>query len=339
MRTEPPTSYSVGQAIGQNAVMPSPRSAEIVTPLSLPACIRNAVDGLAQELLHPPGTPPTDFAQPAGEPALTAHDSLSWQLFKNPVAVFVGGVAAVILELAEPRVRTGVWEHSTFRARPLQRLQRTGLAAMVTVYGARSVAERMIAGVVRRHGQVTGLTPGGEPYDANNVDLLTWVQATAGYGFAQAYHAYVRPLRRDEFDRLYLEGAPAARLYGALDAPTSQEQMQALFDGMRGRLEPSPIVFEFLDIMGQAPIFPAPLRPVQRLLVRAAVQVTPAWLRERLGLTSAQGLGATEKRLVCWAGRIADRIVLGESPAVQACRRLDLPADYLYRRQPLNHRH
>ena len=270
---------------------------------------------------------------------MTAHDSLSWQIFKNPVAVFVGGVAAVILELAEPRVRTGVWEHSSFRARPMQRLQRTGLAAMVTVYGARSVAERMIAGVVRRHGQVTGLTPGGEPYDANNVDLLTWVQATAGYGFAQAYHAYVRPLRRDEFDRLYLEGAPAARLYGALDAPTSQEQMQALFDGMRGRLEPSPIISEFLDIMGQAPILPAPLRPVQRLLVRAAVQITPAWVRERLGLTSAQGLGTIEKRLVCWAGRLADRIVLRESPAVQACRRLDLPADYLYRRQPLNRRH
>ena len=73
------------------------------------------------------------------------------------------GIAAVILELAEPAVRTGVWKHSTFRQDPLGRLQRTGLAAMVTVYGARSIAERMIQGVVRMHAGVTGETPAGEP--------------------------------------------------------------------------------------------------------------------------------------------------------------------------------
>jgi len=148
----------------------------------------------------------------------------------------------------------------------------------------------------------------------------------------QAYHAYVRPLRQDEFDRLYLEGAPAARLYGALDAPTSQDEVSALFDRMRGRLEASAIVFEFLDIMSQAPLLPAPWRPVQRLLVRAAVEITPLWVRERLGLTRRYGAGAVEQRLVRWAGRLADRIVLRESPAVQACRRLGLPTEYLYRR-------
>ncbi len=40
------------------------------------------------------------------------------------------------MELAEPRVRNGVWERTTFRADPIRRLRRTGLAAMVTVYGA-----------------------------------------------------------------------------------------------------------------------------------------------------------------------------------------------------------
>jgi uncharacterized protein (DUF2236 family) len=108
--------------------------------------------------------------------------------------------------------------------------------------------------------------------------------------------------------------------------------MQALFDSMRARLEPSPIVFEFLDIMRKAPIFPAPLRPLQSLLIRAAVEMTPAWVRERLGLTAGYALRAIEKPVVRWAGRLADRVMLGESPSVQACRRLGLPADYLYRR-------
>ena len=64
-------------------------------------------------------------------------DSVSWRVFKNPISLFIGGVAAVIMELAGPRVRTGVWEHTTFRVDPIRRLRRTGLAAMVTIYGAR----------------------------------------------------------------------------------------------------------------------------------------------------------------------------------------------------------
>jgi uncharacterized protein (DUF2236 family) len=44
-----------------------------------------------------------------------APDSVSWSVFKNPVSLFIGGVTAVIMELADPRVRTGVWEHTSFR--------------------------------------------------------------------------------------------------------------------------------------------------------------------------------------------------------------------------------
>ncbi|MGZ3259713.1 MAG: oxygenase MpaB family protein [Croceibacterium sp.] len=287
-------------------------------------------DAAARGLIQPPRGPAVDFTQPKGEPALVTPDSVSWRIFKNPVALFTGGVVAVILELAEPAVRTGVWEHSSFRRDPVRRLQRTGLAAMVTVYGARSVAQAMIAGVVRMHDKVRGATPAGEAYHANDVRLLTWVQATAGYGFAEAYSRYVRPLGREELDRLYREGAPAAGLYGAIDMPTSQAELQALFDSLRDRLEPSPIVFEFLDIMRHAPVFPALLRPFQRLLVRAAVDMTPEWVRERLGLTAAHGLRAWERVLVRLAGRLSDHVLLRSSPAVQACRRLGLPDDYLY---------
>jgi uncharacterized protein (DUF2236 family) len=177
---------------------------------------------------------------------------------------------------------------------------------------------------------VRGATPAGEAYHANDVRLLTWVHATAGYGFAEAYSRYVRPLGREELDRLYREGAPAGRLYGALDMPTSEVELQALFDSLRDRLEPSPIVFEFLDIMRHAPVFPVLLRPFQRLLVRAAVDMTPKWVRERLGMTEADGLRAWERVLVRQAGALSDRVLLRSSPAVQACRRLGLPDDYLY---------
>ena len=288
------------------------------------------VDAAARDLIQMPGVPPVDFSQPRGEPALAAPDSVSWQVFKNPVTLFIGGVAAVILELAEPAVRTGVWEHTTFRRDPGLRLRRTGLAAMVTVYGARSIAEPMIAGVVRRHDRVRGTTPAGEAYHANDIGLLTWVQATAAWGFAEAYSRYARPLGQAELDRFYGEGAPAARLYGALDMPTTEVGVRAVFESMRPRLEPSPIVFEFLDIMRAAPVFPRAARPFQRLLVRAAVDMAPSWVRERLGLAPGHGLNAGQRWLVRRAGALADRVLLPSSPAVQSCRRLGLPDDYLY---------
>jgi len=301
------------------------------SPLPLPPPVQRRIDAAARELLQPKGGPSVDFTQPRGEEALVAPDSVSWRIFKNPVALFIGGVAAVILELAEPSVRTGVWEHSSFRSDPVRRLQRTGLAAMVTVYGARSTAEAMIAGVVRLHDRITGETPAGQAYRANDVGLLTWVHATAGFGSTEAYSQYVRPLGREERDRLYAEGASAARLYGALEAPTCDAELRALFESMRKRLEPSPILFEFLAIMRDAPAFPMPLRPMQRMLVRAAVEMTFEWVRRRLGLTAAYGLRPGEKSLVRQVGGLSDKIMLRSSPAVQSCLRLGLPADYLYR--------
>jgi uncharacterized protein (DUF2236 family) len=210
------------------------------------------------------------------------------------------------------------------------RLRRTGLAAMTTVYGARSVAEPMIARVVRMHGKVAGATPAGEAYSANDTHLLTWVQATAAFGFAEAYSRYVDPLSPAAIDALYREGAPASRLYGALGAPQSGAELQALFDSMRDRLEPSPVVFEFLQIMREAPTFPPPLRWMQGMLVRAAVEIIPDWIRERLGLTAFYGLRPSERWIAKLAGALSDRIVLPESPAAQSCLRLGLPITHLY---------
>ena len=246
---------------------------------------------LVQTLIQPVDGGRVDFRVPAGEPALAAPDSVSWRVFKNPVSLFVGGVAAVILELAEPRVRTGVWEHSSFRRDPLPRLKRTGLAAMVTVYGARGAAEAMIAGVRRRHDTVVGDTPDGAAYRANDVELLDWVQATASFGFLEAYHAYVAPLTDAERDRFYAEAAPAAALYGAVGAPSSVAEWEARLAATLPRLERHEILFEFLGLMRSTAILPPPLRGLQGALIRAAVAITPATVRDILGLGRAWDLG------------------------------------------------
>lgn len=297
----------------------------------LPAFVARQIGALAEAVLPDQRGPAFDFSRPRGEPALTTPDSVHWRVFKNPVALYVGGVAAVILELAEPRVGTGVWEHSSFRADPVGRMQSTGMAAMISIYGPRSAAEALIARVVARHDQVRGVTPDGEPYAANDPELLAWVLATTGYGFGEAYSRYVRRLSAEEIDRLYAESAPAARLYG-LDSPlASRAQMDALFDVMKDRLEPSPILEAFLGIMRAAPAMPRALRPLQAMFVRAAVDMTPDWAQRRLGLVG-QGLWPGEETLIRQLGVAADRIALPSSPAAQSCLRLGLPRDWLYRR-------
>jgi len=283
---------------------------------------------LTRRLAAEAGRPDIDFLNPKGEAALVPADSVSWRVFKNPVALFVGGIAAVLLELAEPRVRTGVWEHSSFRADPVRRMKRTGLAALVTVYGARSVATRMIAQVGALHSRVAGTTPGGLAYDASDPELLDWVQATAAFGFLEAYCTLVKPLPPQERDRFYPEGAAAASLYGASGAPRDVAGQQALFARMMPKLERSDIVFEFLDIVGRAPILP---RPARGLFIRAAVEIVPAEIRARLGL-QRHGLKSWEAALVRRAGALAETIRIPGAPPLQSCARLGLPNDYLYRR-------
>ncbi len=316
-----------------HAATPPDSKTPATRSLRPPAFLRRRLETLLRDRLTPPGLRADDFDAPPLEPALSAADSVSWQVFKNPVSVFVGGVAAVILELAEPRVRSGVWEHTTFRTQPLARMQRTAWAAMMTVYGPRSRAAAMIEAVNRRHAAITGHTPDGTAYRASDDALLAWVQSTASFGFLEAFERHVRALTPAERDAFYAEGRPAARLYGVAVPPACEADVVALFEQMRPRLESSPIVLEFLDIMLRLPALPWIARPVQRWLVKAAIDCLPAWTRERLGLDGrAWALTRWQRALVRRLARAADRLALATHPAVHASRRMGLREDALYGR-------
>jgi uncharacterized protein (DUF2236 family) len=299
---------------------------------SLPGPLQQQVETMAHGLLQPAEGPAVDFSAPAGEPALVPPDSVSWRVFKNPLTLFIGGVTAVLLELAEPRVRHGVWDNTSFRTDPMARLQRTGLAAMVTIYGAQSVARAMIAGVGRLHAAVAGTTSDGTRYRADDPELLTWVQATASFGFLEAYAAYASTLSQAERDLYYAEAVPVAALYGATGAPASQGELHALFRTMRRKLEPSSTVFEFLDIMRSLPALPAAGRPAQLLLIKAAVEILPHGIPACLKLGPEWRLRSWERPLVKAMAMAADRLILRSAPPVQSCLRLGLAEDYLYRR-------
>ena len=272
-----------------------------------------------------------DYTQPAGEPAFAAPDSVSWRVFKNPIALAIGGVCAVLLEFADARIRSGVWDHSVFKTDPIGRSKRTGIAAMVGVYGPQSAARRVIQGVTNMHAHVAGKTPSGESYRALDVELLDWVSATASYGFLTAYDRFVTKLSAADHARFYSEGDAVAKLYGVQNPIHSLADFNAMLDKLAPRFEPHPINTEFLDIMTSGRAAPGVPKGLQSALVHAAVDILPPLVRERLELGDKYALTAKGRATVKLMGQLAERIPDPTSPAAQAALRLGLPRTFAWK--------
>jgi uncharacterized protein (DUF2236 family) len=73
--------------------------------------------------LVPPLCPPLAAGTP-GDPGLTGPGSVTWRVCRERV-VPLGGLSALLLQLAHPLVAAGVAEHSSFRADPAKRLMLT----------------------------------------------------------------------------------------------------------------------------------------------------------------------------------------------------------------------
>lgn len=293
---------------------------------------RASLEEIVLRLIEPPaGFPEVNFRAPIGDPGLLGPGAVSWRVMSNPVSVFVGGVAAVILQLAEPRIRQAAWHDSSFRRDPIGRMRRTGLAAMVTTYGSRADVERITARIRRLHESVIGTTSGGEAYRATDAELLRFVFTSASWGFLRAHVAFAspKPLSRRDRDRYYAEGMRIAPYYGLREVPTTGEAVDDYLRAMRPRLVGDPAVKEFVKLVSQTPIVSNVARPVQRLLVGAALEILPRWARRRLGLEEAPSWLRSSRLL---AGRMlapVAGVVMRSGPAQEACRRMGVPADRL----------
>lgn len=271
-----------------------------------------------------------DFSAPAGEAALLAPDSVQWRVYKNPIALGIGGIAAVLLEFAEPRIRSGVWDHSTYKADPIGRSRRTGLVAMLACYGPASIAKEVIGKVNRMHGKVKGETPAGEPYRALDPVLLDWVAATASYGFLMAYDRFVHPLSDADKTRFMRDGEVVGREFGARRSPASINEFMTMMAELEPRFEPHPIVFEFLEIIESGRAAPGVPRFLHRAIARAAVSLLFPHIQRKLRLDERYALKRRDRVMLGIAGRLADRRVDRASPACQASVRLGLPHDFLF---------
>ena len=272
-------------------------------------------------LLTTPSGMQVDFTQPKGAEALTPMDGISWEIFANPISLYIGGITAVLLELAEPSVGSGVWDHSNFKQDTFGRLQRTGHAAMITVFAPKADAERMIARVVKIHDRIRGTNYLGEDYHANDPVLLDWVQSTAIFGFTEAYHHYVRPLTTHEKDLAFIEGQASAKLYGSYNTPTSWNAWEKLSEQKKSSLQDSQILADFIHTMQTAPILPPPFKPLQKMLIKAAIEISPPHIKQ---FKSVQGLklNFAEKLALKSIAKLTKKFPMQFMPPAQAKQRL-----------------
>lgn len=271
-----------------------------------------------------------DFAAPAGEAALLSPDSVQWRIYKNPIALAIGGVAAVLLEFADPRIRSGVWNHSVYPTDPIGRSKRTGLAALIACYGPASAARAVIGRINQMHAKVKGVTPDGEAYRALDPELLDWVAATAAFGFLTAYDQYVSPVSAADKDRFFRDGAAIDRVFGARHTPASLAEFHAMAQRLEHRFEPHPIIREFLDIIQSGKAAAGVPRFVHRALAQAAVGLLPVSVRQKLELGPEYDLGWFGRLSLKTLGWLADRKAIPGSPPCRASERLGLPANFLY---------
>jgi uncharacterized protein (DUF2236 family) len=221
-------------------------------------------------------------------------ESLVRRLGNTPVTPFLGGGAAVLLQVAHPLVAAGVVAHSGYRDDLWRRLARTLRALYMIVYGTKEEAEQAGAVVKAVHARVRGTTrerlgrfPAGTRYSADDPHLMLWVHATLVYASLEAYSRFVRRLTPDEEERYYREMALMARIFGtpADVIPPTLRAFRAYFDETVAGDDICVTLpaREVADVILEARL-PAPLRllaPSHRL---ATAALLPTRLREAYDL-------------------------------------------------------
>lgn len=248
---------------------------------------------------------------------LLGPGSVAWRVIGHPVSI-VGGLRSLIVQSLHPLAMAGVAQHSDYRRRPLDRLQRTSHYVAATTFGDTATAHAAAERVKRVHKRVRGTDPvTGRPYSADDPDTQLWVHCVEWHSFLAAYRAYATSrLTAAEADRYIAEGAPIAALLGIPEerVPKSVEEMRDYFAVVRPQLCVSDYTRDAIGFVLNPPMTRdlIPLQVPLRITAAAAVAITPHDLRRLAGIGQP---------------RIVDGLLRAAVPPAAAALRLPLLRD------------
>jgi len=237
-------------------------------------------------LLEDPPPPCDDPSE-----AFFPPDSITRTIHMDLPAMLIGGLASLLLQMLHPRAMAGVAQHSNYREDPLGRLERTAMFVGMTTFRSTNDAHEAIERVKSIHRQVVGTTSDGEPYSADDPDLLTWVHAAEVSSFLAAAIAFGgRPLSLAERDAYVDEMARVALALGAIDVPRTVADLEAYFEGMRPHLRLTPEARDARNfVLLGVHHWPHEVA-TYGVLLAAAQSVLPSWARRQLRLPGFPGV-------------------------------------------------
>ena len=149
--------------------------------------------------------------------------SVSWKINRE-TAVYLGGMRALLMQLAHPKVAQGISDHSRVNDDLVGRFVRTFVPVYQVIFGTRDQALEAAAIMHKVHGWVhgvltenTGRHRKGDAYDALDPILVRWVWATLVDSAMRMYELFVGELSDDAKARYYRESLRFTRLMGLYD--------------------------------------------------------------------------------------------------------------------------
>jgi uncharacterized protein (DUF2236 family) len=218
-----------------------------------------------------------------GERWFSEQDAI-WRVHAD-TSVFVGAIRALLLQSLHPIAMQAVAEHAGFEADFWGRFQRTSRYVALTTYGTVPDAERAIAAVRAIHRRVTGTTPDGTPYSADDPHLLMWVHIAEVDSFLSAFRAFgAEKLTASEADEYVRQAGSVAARLGVIEPPRTVLELSEIMESYRPELSGSGVARQASNLLLVRPPFTGLARAGYHMLAAGAVSTLPEWARIELRL-------------------------------------------------------
>ncbi|MEV3853915.1 EF-hand domain-containing protein [Streptomyces sp. NPDC050095] len=254
---------------------------------------------------------------------LPGPGSLCWRLLGQRRMLLVTG-RALVLEAALPAGGAALAQHSTYRTRPLRRLELTLDSLQRLTYGDADTREKEFARIRRVHRHINGTDEQGRSYSGLHDESRLWIALTLFDAMVEMERLAGRPLSRAAEAQLWDEWRTITVAFGIPDSvvPGDLAACRAHWDAVLAEeLEDNP---EVRHLMGELyATVPAPdwlarcPQPLWHLARLAAGSVMGAVLRADLPEAYRRRIGlraSGRDRAVSWLVHHAGRWALAGQP-------------------------
>ena len=237
------------------------------------------------------------FKLPVVDPGLFGPQSVVWKVHADFSAMMVGGLSSLMIQALHPRALAAVWDHSNFREQLKARLGRTALFVASTTYGGMALATQSIQRVNAIHDKIEGIDLQGQPYKANEPDLLRWVHLIETVSFLNAYqHLALRPLSIADCNRYVVEMNKVGEMLGADNLPITLQDVQHAI----GQYEPA-LTFDqrTRETLQSIENYSVGLteKPFFALILQSSFDIMPLWLLQKMHRRTDGCLQVNARRL------------------------------------------